>query len=292
MVEDHRDGPRFMIERGAAATRARLDLLSVGDHHATGPASYVQNVPIMARLLAHWGDGPAGCLFLLPVWHPLIVAEQVGTLASMAKGGPFVIQTGLGRVEMTEALGFDRRGRAARLDDSIDVIGALLAGETVSDERWGLRDVTIAPLPPSGFEWWIGGSAPVAIERAAAKGDAWYCDAGVDAEAAATQMQTYLEACERIGREPGKMAIRKDVFIAESHDAATEVGDELIAAGYRGMGRGAVAYGDPESVAEQLAVFGALGFTDVIIRTMAVPQPAAVVSIELSGRVRELLASA
>jgi alkanesulfonate monooxygenase SsuD/methylene tetrahydromethanopterin reductase-like flavin-dependent oxidoreductase (luciferase family) len=105
-------------------------------------------------------------------------------------------------------------------------------------------------------------------------------------------MQTYLDACERLGREPGRMAIRKDVFIAESHDAATEVGDELIAAGYRGMGRGAVAYGDPDSVAEQLAVFGPLGFTDVIIRTMAVPQPAAVASIELSGRVRELLASA
>jgi alkanesulfonate monooxygenase SsuD/methylene tetrahydromethanopterin reductase-like flavin-dependent oxidoreductase (luciferase family) len=88
------------------------------------------------------------------------------------------------------------------------------------------------------------------------------------------------------------MAIRKDVFICESDDEATTVGDALIADGYRGMGRDAVAYGDPESVAEQLAVFADLGFTDVTIRTMAVPQPDAVRSIELAGRVRTLLAGA
>ncbi len=281
-----------MIERARAAARADLDLLSVGDHHSTGPFAYVQNVPIMGRLLAEWGDGPVGCLFLLPLWNPLTVAEQVGTLAAIATGGPFVIQTGLGSVEQTQALGFDRRERGARLDASIDLIKALLAGETVSDERWGLRDVAIAPLPPEGVEWWIGGTAPRAIERAAAKGDAWYCDAGADADWAAAQMRVYLQACDRLGREPGTMAIRKDVFIAESHDEASRVGDDLIAGGYRGMSRGAVAYGTAESVAEELAVFGEIGFTDVTIRTMAVPQDAAVTSIELAGRVRQLLASA
>lgn len=281
-----------MIERASAAASAGLDLLSVGDHHSTGPFAYVQNVPIMGRLLAEWGDGPVGCLFLLPLWHPVTVAEQVGTLASIASGGPFVIQTGLGAVEQTRALGFDRSERGRRLDESIDLVKALLAGETVSDDRWGLDDVTIAPIPPSGTEWWIGGAAPVAIARAAAKGDGWYCDAGVDADQASAQMQVYRDACDRLGREPGTMAVRKDVFIAESSDEATRVGDDLIAGGYRGMSRGAVAYGDPESVAEQLAVFGDIGFTDVTIRTMSVAQPAAVESIHLSGRVRELLASA
>lgn len=281
-----------MIARARAAARADLDLLSVGDHHGTGPFAYVQNVPIMGRLLAEWGDGPVGCLFLLPLWNPVTVAEQVGTLASIASGGPFVIQTGLGSVDQTEALGFDRRQRGRRLDESIALVKALLAGETVSDERWRLDGVTIAPLPPSGTEWWIGGSAPVAIERAATVGDGWYCDAGADAGAATEQMRVYLDACARHDREPGTMAIRKDVFITESHDEATRIGDALIADGYRGMARGAVAYGNPESVAEQLAVFGDIGFTDVTIRTMAVPQDAAVESIELSGRVRELLAAA
>ena len=61
--------------------------------------------------------------------------------------------------------------------------------------------------------------------------------------------------------------------------------------GYRGgQPRGAVAYGGVDDVAEQLAVFGELGFSDVIIRTMAgVPQDEAVRSIELAGEVARAL---
>ena len=48
----------------------------------TDPAKYYQNIPTMARLLAEWGDRPAGVLALLPMWHPVLLAEQIGTLAA------------------------------------------------------------------------------------------------------------------------------------------------------------------------------------------------------------------
>ncbi|HVF13414.1 MAG TPA: hypothetical protein VM942_02375, partial [Acidimicrobiales bacterium] len=73
-------GPRLaarqMVERAAAAWAAGLDSMFVGDHHVTG-STYLQNAPILGRLLAEWGDRPAGALFLLPLWHPVLVAEQV-----------------------------------------------------------------------------------------------------------------------------------------------------------------------------------------------------------------------
>src|SRR2546425_4177380 len=93
-VKDARDGARWMIERAAAARESGLDSLFVGDHHAT-PGTYYQNVPMMGRLLAEWGDAPAGCLFLLPLWNPVLVAEQIGTLAAIARGR-FILQAGLG----------------------------------------------------------------------------------------------------------------------------------------------------------------------------------------------------
>jgi hypothetical protein len=67
------------------------------------------------------------------------------------------------------------------------------------------------------------------------------------------------------------------------------VGDALMAAGYRGFERGAVAYGDPPGVAEQLSGFADLGFTDVIIRTMTAPADASARSVLLAGEVRALL---
>ncbi|MGH9087033.1 MAG: hypothetical protein ACRDYZ_02830, partial [Acidimicrobiales bacterium] len=77
-----------------------------------------------------------------------------------------------------------------------------------------------------------------------------------------------------------------------SRAEAERVGDDLMATGYRGFEREPVAYGDPETVAEPLAVYAALGFTDIVVRTMSVPADAAVRSVELAGEVRARLLGA
>ena len=71
--------------------------------------------------------------------------------------------------------------------------------------------------------------------------------------------------------------------------AATRLGQELIADGYRGLGPEQLLFGRPAEVAEQLRPYSELGFTDVICRCMTIPQQAALESIELLAEVRELL---
>ena len=88
-ARDPRQGARWMIERTAAAHRAGLYSLFIGDQHVSA-TPYYQNMPMLGRLLAEWGEAPAGCLFLLPLWPPVLVAEQIGTLASITEG-PFSI---------------------------------------------------------------------------------------------------------------------------------------------------------------------------------------------------------
>ena len=148
-----------------------------------------------------------------------------------------------------------------------------MRGEAVESDLWAVQGARVAPLPPEGTEWWIGGGVAKAIDRAARLGDCWYGNADLTPETAARDMALYREACARHGRTPVRIPIRKDVFIAEDSAEAERVGDALVAGGYRGFERGAVAYGDPESVAEQLSVFEELGFTDVIIRTMSPVPP-------------------
>src|SRR5207248_11094527 len=91
---DARTGARWMVERARAASDAGLDSLFVGDHHNV-PVPYYQNVPILGRLLAEWSERPVGALFLLPLWHPVLVAEQIGTLAAIADGR-FIMQCAVG----------------------------------------------------------------------------------------------------------------------------------------------------------------------------------------------------
>jgi alkanesulfonate monooxygenase SsuD/methylene tetrahydromethanopterin reductase-like flavin-dependent oxidoreductase (luciferase family) len=292
--QGHREGPNAVLGQMRAANRAALDSLTLGDHHSTGPGGYVQNVPMLGRLLAEWTERPAGCLFLVPLWNPVLMAEQIGTLASLSSG-PFIVQTGLGGGRgQFEAMGADLAHRARRLEEGVLVAQALLRGEPVDSDLWSVRGARVAPVPPEGTEWWIGGGVAKAIDRAARLGDCWYGNADLTPETAARDIAIYREACARHDRTPVRIPIRKDVFIAEDGAEAEKVGDALVAGGYRGFERGAVAYGDPESVAAQLSVFAELGFTDIIIRTMAPVPPAlgpeaADRSVELAAEVRTRL---
>ena len=65
-IEDPRLGARYMVERASTARQADLDSLFVGDHHVT-PTNYYQNTAILGRMLAEWGNKPAGALYLLPL---------------------------------------------------------------------------------------------------------------------------------------------------------------------------------------------------------------------------------
>ena len=288
--DEGRDGAQWVIAQARAANRAGLDLLCIGDHHVTAPASYLQNTPMLGRLLAEWDDRPAGCLFLMPLWNPVLMAEQVGTLAAIA-GGPFIVQVGAGGGDGQFAgMGVRLSDRGRFLEEGIPLVRALLSGEEVDSALWGIRNARIAPVPSRGLEWWVGGGAPVAVERAARLGDCWYANADLTPETARPLLDAYQEACARHSRTPVRLPIRKDVFVAGSRREAERVGDALMEAGYRGFCREAVAYGDPESVAEQLSVYGELGFTDIIIRTMPAPADAVQRSMVLAGRVRALLA--
>src|ERR1700716_863179 len=142
-----RKGGRWRVERAAAAHRAGLASLFVGDQHVS-PTPYYQNTPILGRLLAEWGDAPSGCLFLLPLWHPVLVAEQIGTLAAIAHG-PFIMQCGLGwGDDRFAAMGANIRTRPSAFEESLDIVRRLLPGETErSSPRVRSAQARHAPRP-------------------------------------------------------------------------------------------------------------------------------------------------
>jgi alkanesulfonate monooxygenase SsuD/methylene tetrahydromethanopterin reductase-like flavin-dependent oxidoreductase (luciferase family) len=285
-IREPREGARWMIERTAAAREAGLDSLFVGDHHSTGGA-YYQNVPIMGRLLAEWGDAPAGCLFLLPLWNPVLLAEQVGTLASIAEAR-FIVQTGLGDGrEQFEAMGANIKHRPSAFEESLDCVKRLLAGETVSsDGRFTFTNARVSPRPAEPVEWWLGGSARVAIERAARLGDGWLAAPSLSPAQAERQLSTYLEACNLLGKAPGAVAIRRDVYVGESEQEARSVADPIIDAGYRGFDPDAPIFGSIDQVAARFRELEALGYTDVIVRHLTDDQEKVLSSLRRMKEVR------
>lgn len=287
-VADHRLGSRWMVERAGVAREAELDHICLGDGH-TRASPYYQGVPTLGRMLAEWDiSRPAGCLFLLPLWHPVIVAEQVATLATMLDA-PFLLQTGVGGgTAQFAAMGADLASRGRDLDESIRVIKSLLAGDTVDSERYGLTGARMSPLPPEPVEWWIGASAPVAIRRAAREGDAWYAGPNITPVEVVQAFDVYRPACEEFGRRPRSVR-RRDVIVLRDEHRARSLGDELVGSGYRGMGESALAYGGVTEVADILRADLDAGFDDIAVRCMSIDQPDALETIEQCGQVRARL---
>ena len=286
-VRDPREGARWMIERTVAAREAGLDSLFVGDHHSTG-GTYYQNVPILGRLIAEWGDAPVGCLFLLPLWNPVLLAEQVGTLASVAEGR-FIIQTGLGDDRRQfEAMGANIKHRPSAFEESLDCVKRLLAGETVSSEgRFTFTDARVSPRPAEPVEWWLGGSARVSIERAAKLGDGWLGAPSSTPERAAKEIATYTQACDALGKPPGVVALRRDVYVGENAAEARALAEPIVDAGYRGFDPSAPIYGSVDEVAAKFRAFAAQGYTDIIVRHLTDDQEKVLGSLERLKEVRQ-----
>jgi len=293
-VDDPRVAARMMIERAAVARDAGLDSLFVGDHHATGPFAYYQNVAIMGRLLAEWGERPAGVLMLLPLWNPVLAAEQIGTLAAIA-AGPFVLQCALGGGEQQfAAMGVPIRSRRARFEAGLDIVQRLLAGEevTTTDGPYVIDRARIAPLPTEPVAVWIGASAPPAIARAARMGDGWLANADLVPTEAARQAEEYRARCDEVGRDAGTVAIRRDVHVGRDTADAERVARPVVDAGYRGFPPEACTFGSVAEVTDLLTVYAEQGYTDVIVRHLAEDQGEVLGSLERLGEVRAALTHA
>jgi alkanesulfonate monooxygenase SsuD/methylene tetrahydromethanopterin reductase-like flavin-dependent oxidoreductase (luciferase family) len=288
---DVRVGAQWMVERARAAAAAGLDSLFVGDHHNV-PVPYYQNIPILGRLLAEWDERPAGALFLLPLWHPVLLAEQIGTLAAIARG-PFVMQCAVGAgEEQFRAFDTSLRDRATRFEAALDIVRALCRGEavTVTDGPWMIDRARIEPVPPDPLQVWIGAASSRAVDRAARLADAFLIGPEATPTEVGALVREYQDACARHGRDPERIAVRRDIHVAATDALAHAVADPVIERGYRGFDPSAVVVGGPGEVADAFAGLAALGCTDVIVRHLADDQDPVLRSFEQLAAVRARLA--
>ncbi|MFT7219312.1 MAG: alkanesulfonate monooxygenase SsuD [Candidatus Azotimanducaceae bacterium] len=281
-------GAKQMIERAAAAKAADLDTLFVGDHHVT-PTPYYQNNVILARMLAEWGDKPFGALYLLPLWHPVLLAEQIGTLASLAQG-PFIMQCGLGDDRQGAAMGVDMSRRVGMFVASINTMRALWRGEQVDEPRyWKIKGASISPVPEHNVDIWVGAMADKAIERTARMAEGWLGSPGLSMAQAGNALLRYKQYCAEFNRTPTATAIRRDIYVGSSAEEAKRVVQPYIDKGYRGISEEALMFGSVSQVAEQMRALEALGYSDVIVRNLNQDQGESLASIERLGEVKALL---
>jgi probable F420-dependent oxidoreductase len=114
-------------------------------------------------------------VYVLPLRNVFEVARATGTLAILS-GNRFILGAGTGWMkDEFEIYGVDFHTRGKRFDEMLEVLRRLWGGGMVEyhGEHFDFPLLQISPAPEKSVPIFLGGSAPVALKRAAAKADGW-----------------------------------------------------------------------------------------------------------------------
>lgn len=193
-----------MITHTRAARDAGFDLVSSGQHYLT-ECHQVQPLPILSRLTDVAGPMTVATgVILLPLHHPVAIAEQVSTLTLLARETVLGVGAGYRDIEF-ECFGIPKAERGPRLAEGIELIRRLWTEETVTyhGEYYAVEDVSIHPRPPAKPAIWVAANAGPAIQRAAKLGDAWYVNPHATLAEIATQKRAYDDIRARVSKDTG-----------------------------------------------------------------------------------------
>src|SRR5262249_54877002 len=153
-------------------------------------------IPSLARMMAVTGDMPVGMVLLAPFYQPVLLAEQLGTLAAFAEA-PLIVTLALGgRAQTFQAYGMEERSRVRRLEGLASLLRPLLAGEraTFQGRYHALDGVQVSPLPRVPVSIWIAGTVRASAERAGRLGDGWLTGQNASRAELVEQLDVYREA--------------------------------------------------------------------------------------------------
>ncbi|MBI2528224.1 MAG: LLM class flavin-dependent oxidoreductase [Candidatus Rokubacteria bacterium] len=198
---------RDHVEQVATARDCGFDSVFFAQHFLANPYAFLHPLALLARLA---GEG-RGMVFgtgvlILPLYHPVELAEHVATLDAICDG-KLVLGVGMGyRDEEFAAFGLRKRERVSRFEESLAVMTKLWTEESVTfrGQHFQLDNVTTRtrpvqkPHPPI----WIGAKTDAAVERAARLGDAWVMTPSDELQDLDRQMKLYCAARVAAGKSP------------------------------------------------------------------------------------------
>lgn len=225
-----------MVELVRECRQAGFDLIYRG-HHFLDPA-YVsfQSLPIIARLAAESGDMVMLHSDLLPLNHPVRVAEDLASL-DVITGGRSALLAVLGYVEKEfQAFGIPIKARAQRFREAYELIARLSLGEKVDFEgrHYQLKGIEIGrlrPLTKPRPPIWATGHNAAGIKRCAEFGDVWFISHQPTLDELRVQVAQYRAHLKNRPPQPFhqfcdhgiRLPILREAMILEDGDEAVEI---------------------------------------------------------------------
>jgi alkanesulfonate monooxygenase SsuD/methylene tetrahydromethanopterin reductase-like flavin-dependent oxidoreductase (luciferase family) len=219
-----------MREQVRAAHEAGIDSVWVL-HHYLGNMPTLQPLLTLSALAADAGDMKLGTnMFILPLRHPVAVAEEFATLDHLSNGRA-IAGFGMGyRENEFESFGVPMEERVARFEESVDIVRGLWTGRPVTYQGTHFaidnQQISLPPIQPGGPEIWIGaGAHKTGARRAARLGDAWIVPPHVTPDRLEVVLGYYRDERARLGRAAAnEIVVRRELLLDFDRDKARALG--------------------------------------------------------------------
>ncbi|WP_101295836.1 LLM class flavin-dependent oxidoreductase [Halegenticoccus soli] len=245
-------------------------------------------------------------IIILPIYHPIHLAEHVTTLDHLTGGRTrWGLSLGYRESELRN-FGVAMDERVSRFLESIEVLKRLLEGERFDHDgrHFQFEDGFVRPEPVQNPRprLWGGGSSAVAIKRAAYRCDGFTAAVTVP-ETLERDVERYYDAVEEAGKDPddADVTIMVDGYVGETTEAAYDALDPYLldlTAKYLEWGNPEfegrpgfedieeqLLVGTPAEVAEKVETYREIGVNHLIFRTQfpGMDQETALASIRRFG---------
>lgn len=301
-----------LLDRVPAARAAGMSSVWVGQHLLGHPWPVLDTSVYLGRLAGVIGDMEMGGVYLLPLAHPIRLAESLVSLDNIS-GGRFTVCPALGwRPAEFEAIGVPITERAARFTEVLQIMRLLWSSsEPVSfDGRfYKLNNVQMVAKPerPGGIPVWIGASSVPAVKRAAKFGDSWLGSSHSPFVTLQELSAAYAQELAVHGKVPARRPLLRHCMVADTDAAAQERFTEAFTAYYKALGTwgifkevigeqhasgdgelppGRAIVGSPKTAIAQLKRYMELGFNEFIFQVglPGTPEPYVRESMEMLGK--------
>ena len=263
-----------------------FDYISMGQHYLSAPYQMLQAVPLLARLAPETGRMGLLTTLVIPLHHPVDLAETLATL-DVVSGGRFMLSCAQGyRDEEYAAFGVDPAQRVSRFVEGVQCLLRLWTEERVTfrGKHFRLENATVElrpvqrPHPPV----WVAANADTAVQRAARLGLPWNINPHATFATVRRQVALYRQAAQEAGKDPNVLLpMGRELYCAPNREQALEEslpyiygkyqayaqwgqdrvlpGQESFNVGFEELARDRFVIGSPDDCAEALERYAELG---------------------------------
>ena len=222
-----------VLEEAQLAEEYGFDSYFFGEHHQDKDGFLPSPLILAAAVAARTRTLNVGTsVILLPLHHPVHLAEDVVTLDQVSQGR-VILGVGIG-YQAADFRAFDvpMENRVGLFEEGVEVIRLCWTGEafTFHGEHYHLHDVRVRPAPfqrPSPALW-IGASTVPGARRAGRLADAFVAGPSTNMERTLRLVNAYRESAAQAGRTP-LVVLMRDAWVAETRALAEEIyGPEVL----------------------------------------------------------------